>query len=333
MEPPTEETTGNKLSFNKDVKKKKKVDLFTLALYYRLLKMVPENKSYITYRFRLACCLLAITNLTISQLLKLRVKDLIMIRFYGWFLFYPKNGEQCLMIHISKTGFNLIRESLRDFDVFFIIKSVENYIFTDTKNHNKPLSREQFTRSINKLLKEFSMPFASELNLTTLSFKNSIISSDVIYQTIDKNDQICKAYMSIKHWNHFQVEEIVLKLASGIRHVYYANDMHKIQVHKQLYKKMRIENTNFKLEDYIKNYLIPNLSMDQLEKKLLETSENPKTYSLSGFLGKNKMEIIIDINLESKIMILKDSSTKKYITRLKMSPDQYKHLSRIFDNY
>lgn len=79
--------------------------------------------------------------------------------------------------------------------------------------------------------------------------------------------------------------------------------------------------------DYLRKN-IPDKSVIELQNEIGKSLSHPKTISVPGFLGKNKIEGTIDINMESGLVSFTDSVTNKHRTIVKMSPQRIKKLAK-----
>lgn len=64
----------------------------------------------------------------------------------------------------------------QDFEIIFVMKKLNDYVFTSEKNHCKPLRRHTLTKEINLVLRNLSKNLPDNPNLTTHSFRIGFIS-------------------------------------------------------------------------------------------------------------------------------------------------------------
>ena len=93
----------------------------------------------------------------------------------------------------------------KDFQLIFLMKEPNSYLFTAKFNQYKPLDRVVITRDVNKVIREVSNQLPSKLNITSHSFRISYItqlwkdSKDIefVKQTIDhRNLAITSTYVN-----------------------------------------------------------------------------------------------------------------------------------------
>ena len=64
----------------------------------------------------------------------------------------------------------------KDFQLIFLMKEPDSYIFTAESNHYKPLDRLVITRDVNKVMREVSNKLPGKLNITSHSFRIDYIT-------------------------------------------------------------------------------------------------------------------------------------------------------------
>ena len=57
----------------------------------------------------------------------------------------------------------------KDFQLIFLMKEPDSYLFTAQSNHYKPLDRVVITRDVNKVMREVSNQLPGKLNITSHS--------------------------------------------------------------------------------------------------------------------------------------------------------------------
>lgn len=83
---------------------------------------------------------------------------------------------------------------------------------------------------------------------------------------------------------------------------------------------MRDLNYKDKLE-YLQNN-VPDKSVIELQNEIAKSIGGRKTYSASGFLGKNKLEGTVRVNTETGMVSFFDRTTNRFRTIVKMVPDE-----------
>lgn len=71
----------------------------------------------------------------------------------------------------------------KDFQLIFLIKEPDSYLFTAESDHYKPLDRVVITRDVNKVMREVSNQLPGKLNITSHNFRIGYITS---YEKIPK---------------------------------------------------------------------------------------------------------------------------------------------------
>ena len=79
--------------------------------------------------------------------------------------------------------------------------------------------------------------------------------------------------------------------------------------------------------DYLRKP-IPDKSVIELQNEIGKSLSHPKTMSVPGFLGKYKIEGMVNINMQSRLVSFTDSVTKKHRTIVKMSPERIQELAK-----
>lgn len=103
--------------------------------------------DFYNVRLRLAFFLLAITHAQISNILVLKVECLQILQDR----YLIKIGNQVLLLKSQKIQ-KIILERIEDIQYILNIKDQNDFIFTSKLNYKKTLSRESFTKMINKAL-------------------------------------------------------------------------------------------------------------------------------------------------------------------------------------
>jgi len=153
-----------------------KRDPMTAEIYRELIKEA-EGPTYINARLRLALCLLAVTGIRINELLPLKVSQLETLFKENWIAIdRSKRGPSNHKAFLTKEGKKIIQDRKKDFQLIFLMKEPDSYLFTAEENHYKPLNRVVITRDVNKVMREVSNQFPGKPNITSHSFRIGYIT-------------------------------------------------------------------------------------------------------------------------------------------------------------
>lgn len=160
-----------------------KRDPMTAEIYKELIK-AAEGPTYINLRTRIALCILAITGVRINELLLLKVRQLKTLFEENWIAIdRSKRGPSNHKAFLTKDGKKIMHDRQKDFQLIFLIKEPDSYLFTAESDHYKPLDRVVITRDVNKVMREVSNQLPGKLNITSHSFRIGYITS---YEKIPK---------------------------------------------------------------------------------------------------------------------------------------------------
>ena len=160
-----------------------KRDPMTAEIYKELIK-AAEGPTYINLRTRIALCILAITGVRINELLLLKVRQLKTLFEENWIAIdRSKRGPSNHKAFLTKEGKKIMHDRQKDFQLIFLIKEPDSYLFTAESDHYKPLDRVVITRDVNKVMREVSNQLPGKLNITSHSFRIGYITS---YEKIPK---------------------------------------------------------------------------------------------------------------------------------------------------
>ena len=148
----------------------------TAEIYTELI-LAAEGPTYIKLRTRIALCILAVTGIRINELLPLKVSQLKTLFKENWIAIdrskrRPSNHKAFL----TKEGKKIIHDRQKDFELIFLIKEPDSYLFTAESNHYKPLDRVVITRDVNKVMREVSNQLPGKPNITSHSFRIGYIT-------------------------------------------------------------------------------------------------------------------------------------------------------------
>jgi integrase len=153
-----------------------KRDPMTAQIYKELIKEA-EGPTYLNARLRLALCLLAVTGIRINELLNIKVSDLTTLIQENWIAIDPsKHGPSNHKAFLTKEGKKIIQDRKKDFELIFLMKELDAYLFTPESDHFKKLRREAITRDVNKVMRLVSKQLPGQPNVTSHSFRIGYIT-------------------------------------------------------------------------------------------------------------------------------------------------------------
>ena len=148
----------------------------TSTIYQNLIKHV-SSPDYRSVRLRICFCLLVVTGARINELLPLKVKDLKTLVELNWIAIdRSKRGPANHKAFLTKEGEKLVRERRKDFELLFLMKNDDSYVFTSELKHDQMLSRETITRDVNKAMRSVAKNIPDYPNITSHSFRVGYIS-------------------------------------------------------------------------------------------------------------------------------------------------------------
>ena len=153
-----------------------KRDPMTAEIYKELIKEA-EGPTYIHVRTRIALCLLAVTGIRINELLPLKVNQLETLVEENWIAIdRSKRGPSNHKAFLTKEGKKIIQDRKKDFQLIFLMKEPNAYVFSPEINHFKKLRREVITTDVNKVMHKVSKIFPGQPNITSHSFRVGYIT-------------------------------------------------------------------------------------------------------------------------------------------------------------
>jgi integrase len=153
-----------------------KRDPMTAEIYKELIKEA-EGPTYLNARLRLALCLLAVTGIRINELLNIKVSDLTTLIQKDWIAIdRSKRGPSNHKAFLTKEGKKIIQDRKKDFELIFLMKELDAYLFTSESDHFKKLRREAITRDVNKIMRLVSKQLPGQPNVTSHSFRIGYIT-------------------------------------------------------------------------------------------------------------------------------------------------------------
>ena len=153
-----------------------KRDPMTAEIYKELVK-AAEGPTYINARTRIALCILAVTGIRINELLPLKVNQLQTLIEENWIAIdRSKRGPSNHKAFLTKEGKKLIHNRQKDFELIFLMKEPNSYVFTSEAQHTKPLGRVVVTKDVNKIMRQVSKQLNDKPNITSHSFRIGYIT-------------------------------------------------------------------------------------------------------------------------------------------------------------
>jgi integrase len=153
-----------------------KRDPMTGEIYKELIK-AAEGPTYIHVRTRIALCILAVTGIRINELLPLKVNQLQTLIEENWIAIdRSKRGPSNHKAFLTKEGKKIIQDRQKDFELIFLMKELNSYVFTSEAQHNKPLGRVVITKDVNKVMRQVSNQARDKPNITSHSFRIGYIT-------------------------------------------------------------------------------------------------------------------------------------------------------------
>ena len=146
-----------------------KRDPMTAEIYKKLIKEA-EGPTYLNARLKLALCLLAVTGIRINELLNIKVSDLTTLIQKDWIAIdCSKRGPSNHKAFLTK-----VYDRKKDFELIFLMKELDAYLFISESDHFKKLRREAITRDVNKIMRLVSKQLPGQPNVTSHSFRSQI---------------------------------------------------------------------------------------------------------------------------------------------------------------
>ena len=153
-----------------------KRDPMTREIYKELIK-AAEGPTYINLRTRMALCILAVTGIRINELLPLKVSQLETLFKENWIAIdRSKRGPSSHKAFLTKEGKKIIHDRQKDFQLIFLTKELDSYVFTSESNHYRQLDRVAITRDVKKVMREASIQLPGKPNITSHSFRIGYIT-------------------------------------------------------------------------------------------------------------------------------------------------------------
>jgi hypothetical protein len=89
-----------------------------------------------------------------------------------------KRGPSNHKAFLTKEGKKIIQDRQKDFELIFLMKEPDSYLFTSEANHSKKLDREAITtKDVNKVMRQVSKQLPDNLILLVTVFELVILHS------------------------------------------------------------------------------------------------------------------------------------------------------------
>ena len=151
-------------------------DPMTRESYKELIK-AAEGPTYINLRTLIALCILAVTGVRINELLPLKVRQLKTLFEENWIAIdRSKRGPSNHKAFLTKEGKKIMHDRQKDFQLIFLMKEPDSYVFSPEINHFKKLRREVITTDVNKIMHKVSKISSGQPNITSHSFRVGYIT-------------------------------------------------------------------------------------------------------------------------------------------------------------
>ena len=148
----------------------------TAEIYTELMR-AAEGPTYIQLRTRIALCILAVTGIRINKLLPLKVSQLEILFKENWIAIdRSKHGPSNHKAFRTKEGKKIIQDRKKDFQLIFLMKEPNAYVFSPETNHLKKLWREVITTDVNKVMHKVSKILPGQPNIISHSFRVGYIT-------------------------------------------------------------------------------------------------------------------------------------------------------------
>ena len=126
---------------------------------------------------RLALCLLAVTGVSINELLNIKVSQLKTLTQESWIAIdRSKLGPSIHKAFLTKEGKKIMQDRKKDFQFIFLIKEPDAYVFTSEAKDYQKLRREAITKGVNKVMRSVSKQLPGQPNVTSHSFRIGYIT-------------------------------------------------------------------------------------------------------------------------------------------------------------
>jgi integrase len=215
------EEKENLKKIRKNRKRLPKRDPMTAKIYKELIK-AAEGPNYLKVRLRLALCILAVTGIRINELLPLKVSQLETLVKESWIsIDRSKKGPSNHKAFLTYEGKKIVKDRKKDFELIFLMKSLDAYIFTSQLNQDKMLRRETLTRDVNKIMRTVSTQLPGKPNITSHSFRIGYITKlwkdskdlEFVRQTLGhRNIDTTSSYVNVNQLADQEKQERISKL-------------------------------------------------------------------------------------------------------------------------
>nr|WPV72645.1 putative integrase/recombinase protein [Navicula sp.] len=148
----------------------------TAEIYTQLIR-AAEEPTYIHLRTRMALCILAVIGIRINELLPLKISQLETLFNENWIAIdrckrEPSNHKAFL----TKEGKKIIQDRQKEFQLIFLIKEPDSYLFSPEADHSKQINRVVIIQDVNRVMHQVSNQLPGKPNITSHSFRIGYIT-------------------------------------------------------------------------------------------------------------------------------------------------------------
>lgn len=120
---------------------------------------------------------MAITGIRVNELSSLKLCQFDTLLKNNWIsINRSKLGPSNYKAFLTKEGQRILKDRQQDFELMYVLKEPESYIFTSENDHSRVISRETLTKSMNKILKKVASEMDDVPNLSSHSFRIGYIT-------------------------------------------------------------------------------------------------------------------------------------------------------------
>jgi integrase len=125
----------------------------------------------------MALCILAVTGIRINELLPLKISQLETLFKENWIAIdRSKRGPSNHKAFLTKEGKKIIQDRQKDFQLLFLIKEPDSYVFSPEVDHKKQINCVAITQDVHKVMHQVSNQLPGKPNITSHSFRIGYIT-------------------------------------------------------------------------------------------------------------------------------------------------------------
>ena len=147
-----------------------------LVHFTEAIKLIGPELNPLAARLRLAITLLFLTGARVNEIRKVEIKTVsnLFEKQRPYIEIVRQKGGTRAKTFVSKYGSEILKNRRQDYEILkSVLKEGGIYLFQSRKE-DKPISREHFTKSINKVLKKLGAQF--DMHFTTHAFRRGWIT-------------------------------------------------------------------------------------------------------------------------------------------------------------